>query len=367
LLVDDDPRNLLALEALLQPLGHRLVRAPDALAAMQLFDEVCPDLVLTDLSMPRFDGVDLVGMIRTHPSRNDTPVILLTAYGEREQRLRALRAGADEFLEKPIDEVMLVTRIDNLLRLAHARAEIRTQRDALQRSRRERREITEFMIHDVKDTLAKVCVGLAGLANELDCGPDTLRETVTRIELGARRVNEMLEDLLWITRLEHLSAAFRKHDVALDEEVRRSVMRIADEAIVKGVSVETRTSGPVTVQADDRLLDRVLANLLDNAMRHVGECGHVLVELDCGDEVELCVHNDGPCVPRIERERIFGKFVRGATEPPYDGHAGLGLYFCKCAMKALDGDIELIDRPGWSASFRVRFPAARPSDASLPA
>src|SRR5687768_9435729 len=69
LLVDDEPRNLLALEALLQPLGHRLVRAPDAVAAMQVFEEVCPDLVVSDLMMPRYDGVDLLGMIRAHPQR----------------------------------------------------------------------------------------------------------------------------------------------------------------------------------------------------------------------------------------------------------------------------------------------------------
>jgi signal transduction histidine kinase len=149
----------------------------------------------------------------------------------------------------------------------------------------------------------------------------------------------------------------QKREVVLDEEVRRAIMRIADKANQKRVSVETRSPGAVTVEADDRLLDRVLANLIDNALRHAPEGGHVCVEIGTGDDVELCVHNDGSRVPRVERDRIFGKFVRGATEPPYSGHAGLGLYFCKCAMKALDGDVGIVDRPGWSTTFLVRMSA----------
>jgi signal transduction histidine kinase len=357
LLVDDDPRNLLALQALLAPLGHRLVRAADAMEAMQVFEEARPDLVISDLRMPRYDGIDLLGMIRTHPDRSDTPVILVTAHGEREHRLRALRAGADDFLEKPIDEALLIARVNNLLRLKQAKDDLVAQRDELQRSRRERRELNEFMVRDVRGSLSHVCIGLAGLANEVERSSEPMRETVARIEGDARQVSDMLEDLLWITRLEHLAFPLQKRDVALDEEVRRSIMRVADTANRRRIAMDAAVNRPIVVETDERLLDRVLANLIDNAMRHALEGGHVLVELTCGDEIELCVHNDGPRVPRVERDRIFGKFVRGATEPPYSGHAGLGLYFCKCAMKALDGDVELVERPGWSTSFRLRLPS----------
>jgi two-component system, sensor histidine kinase and response regulator len=355
LLVDDDPRNLLALEALLQPLGHRLVRAPDAIVAMQVFEELHPDLVITDLMMPRYDGVALLGMIRAHPNRNDTPVILVTAYGEREQRLRALRAGADDFLEKPIDEALLVTRVNNLMRLQHAKKTLAAQRDALHTSRRERRELTEFMLRDVKGALGHVCVGLAVLSNDLERTAEPLAQTVARIEADAHRVNDMLEDLLWITRLEHISFPLQNRPLSLEDEVRRSVMRVADTAKRKRITLETKASGSMTVDADERLLDRVIDNLLENAMRHAPEGGHVLLELRGDDDVELCVHNDGASVPTVERERIFGKFVRGATEPPYSCHAGLGLYFCKCAMTAMNGDIQIVDRPGWAASFLVRL------------
>src|SRR5690349_9545740 len=91
LLVDDEPRNLVALEALLQPFGHRLVRATSGAAAMEAFEREAPALVICDLVMPGCDGVEVLGRIRTHPHRNHTPVILVTAHIEREHRIRALR------------------------------------------------------------------------------------------------------------------------------------------------------------------------------------------------------------------------------------------------------------------------------------
>ncbi|HET6585613.1 MAG TPA: response regulator, partial [Nannocystaceae bacterium] len=153
LLVDDDPRNLIVLTALLDRFGHRLLRADGGLAAIERFETDAPDLVLCDLAMPGVDGMDVLSAIRAHPSRGDTPIILVTAYAEREMRVRALQAGADDFLEKPIDEPVLVARVRTLLRLKHsrdaldsARAELAARNHALERVQKEQRELTDFIL-----------------------------------------------------------------------------------------------------------------------------------------------------------------------------------------------------------------------------
>ncbi|HET6582444.1 MAG TPA: response regulator, partial [Nannocystaceae bacterium] len=130
LLVDDDPRNLLALAALLAPEGFRLVHAHDGRAAVAAFEEVRPDLVLCDLAMPGMDGIEVLQRIRAHQSAAHTPFILVTAHTDRDCRLRALRAGADEFIEKPIDRAVLEARVRGLLRLKESR-------DALDRAHSE--------------------------------------------------------------------------------------------------------------------------------------------------------------------------------------------------------------------------------------
>jgi two-component system cell cycle response regulator len=156
LLVDDDARNLLALEAVLGPTGHRLECARDGEMALRLFEELEPDLVLCDLAMPGMDGIEVLARIRAHPTRSHTPVILVTAHTEREHRVRALRAGADEFLEKPLDEAILTARLRTLLRLKDSRDMLTTRNDALMRLQREQREMTEFLVYDLKAQLQRV-------------------------------------------------------------------------------------------------------------------------------------------------------------------------------------------------------------------
>src|SRR5687768_2922360 len=79
LLVDDNPRNLLALGALLEPSGHRLVTADGGRSAIDTFEREEPDLVLCDFAMPECDGIEVLRAIRAHPFHGDTPVVIVTA------------------------------------------------------------------------------------------------------------------------------------------------------------------------------------------------------------------------------------------------------------------------------------------------
>lgn len=356
LIVDDNAANLLALEVLLEPLGHRVVPARSGKEALRLFDEVNPDLVLCDLVMNGFDGLDVLGMIRAHRDSSHTPVILVTAYTEREHRLRALRAGADEFLEKPIDEAILSARVNTLLLLKQSRDELSARHVALQRLRREQRELTEFMVHDIKAPLTKLRGGVTELATQLEAGPATLGPMVEALDSEVRGLTNMLEDLLWISRFETSSFPVHRKTVRLNEVVRRVIDRHKAAATSREIDLGMTCTEHLTVTADERLLDRIFDNLIDNALRHTPSGGRVGVALQSDDGVEVCVCNDGEPITPLERERIFDKFVRGATEPPCPGHAGLGLYFCRRAVDALQGDIRVSDLPGWSTSFRVWLP-----------
>src|SRR6185295_4525317 len=95
--------------------------------------------------------------IRAMSGGDEVPIILVTAHADREHRVRGLRAGADEFLEKPVDAAVLLARVQTLLRLKRARDELRTSHEALverhtrlEAAQREQRELTEFIVHDLK-------------------------------------------------------------------------------------------------------------------------------------------------------------------------------------------------------------------------
>jgi two-component system phosphate regulon response regulator PhoB len=163
LIVDDDPASIALMQLHLAPLGHRLVCASDEQRAMALFDAELPDLVLLDFVMPGIGGLGVLAHIRTRAYTIHVPVILVTMYSEREHRLLGLQAGADEFLEKPIDGAILLTRVNSLLALRESQDELRASRDfaaaralLLERLQREQRELTQFIVHDLKSQLSVV-------------------------------------------------------------------------------------------------------------------------------------------------------------------------------------------------------------------
>jgi signal transduction histidine kinase/CheY-like chemotaxis protein len=117
LIVDDEPVNLKLLETMLAPDGHLLTRAEsgeDALASLK-FDP--PDLILLDVMMPGMDGYQVARRIKNNIATRNIPIIMITALADRESRIRGLEAGAEDFLNKPVDRAELQVRVKNLLRL----------------------------------------------------------------------------------------------------------------------------------------------------------------------------------------------------------------------------------------------------------
>ena len=116
LLVDDDPKNLRLLEACLKSQGHELLTATDGEEAVAAAHREQPDLILMDGMMPRLSGFDACRMLKQDHRTCLIPIVLVTALNSREDKLRGVEAGADDFLTKPIDRTALIARVNASLR-----------------------------------------------------------------------------------------------------------------------------------------------------------------------------------------------------------------------------------------------------------
>ena len=116
LLVDDTPANLSLLEAILVPRGYEVILAESGPQALEAVAQQRPDLVLLDILMPGMDGYEVCRRIRSDPASAALPVVMITASGPQE-KLRALEAGADDFIVKPFDKAELLARVQSLLRV----------------------------------------------------------------------------------------------------------------------------------------------------------------------------------------------------------------------------------------------------------
>lgn len=116
LVIDDEPANVALLEAMLSEGGYTRVKSViDSRLALETCESFEPDLVLLDLTMPHVDGFTILEALRTDAGESFFPIIILTADANESTKLRALRAGATDFLLKPFDQLEVLLRMTNLL------------------------------------------------------------------------------------------------------------------------------------------------------------------------------------------------------------------------------------------------------------
>ena len=116
LVIDDEPEVRRVLASLLHKNGFQPVTAGDGAEGLETFRDIQPDLVLSDIRMPRLDGIEVCRRLKSNTESRLTPVILITGGGS-DEKLEGIEAGADDFLSKPIDEVELLARVRSLMRL----------------------------------------------------------------------------------------------------------------------------------------------------------------------------------------------------------------------------------------------------------
>jgi len=130
LVVDDQPQNIRLLEAVLAPRGYDVLTASSGEEALATIESDDVDLVLCDIVMPGMDGYQVCRTIRERPATAYLPVVMVTASGD-EQKIKALEAGADDFLTKPINQSELLARVASLARIKRYQDTIKRQADEL--------------------------------------------------------------------------------------------------------------------------------------------------------------------------------------------------------------------------------------------
>jgi class 3 adenylate cyclase/CheY-like chemotaxis protein len=130
LVVDDLPQNRRLLDAVLSPRGFTVRQASSGQEALELMQEVLPDVVLLDVMMPGLDGYETCRRIREDPAMSFVPVVMVTASGDAE-KVKGTEAGADDFITKPFDQLELLARVRSLVRVKRYHDTITAQSAAL--------------------------------------------------------------------------------------------------------------------------------------------------------------------------------------------------------------------------------------------
>ncbi|HLV68679.1 MAG TPA: hybrid sensor histidine kinase/response regulator [Polyangiaceae bacterium] len=363
LVVDDNAENLSLAKATLEDEDFRVVLAKSGEEGVAAFERERPDCVLLDVRMPGMDGFAVCKRIRELPFGAETPIVFLTALRDVDTFDRALRAGGDDFLTKPVRPTELLVRVQAALKLRRMSGElretydlVRRQRDDLMRLQLQKERLTSFVVHDLKNPVNSMDLHAQLLLRDSSLSP-AARESVQHIRAEARALLRLVLNLLDISKSEEGELRPRLAPVDLDaltaEVLDALELRARADEITFERSLEART-----VQADADLLRRVLENLVENALRHAPPSSVVEIASRTRDgAVEITVRDAGPGVAPEMREKIFERFAQleGGERVVNRAGRGLGLTFCKLAVEAHGGTITVEDaHPG--ALFRIRLP-----------
>jgi two-component system, OmpR family, phosphate regulon sensor histidine kinase PhoR len=221
-----------------------------------------------------------------------------------------------------------------------------------------RRDFVANVSHELKTPLAAI----RGYAETLRDGaldePPTARRFTDRILNQCRRLQELLDDLLTLSRLEGVAPVLDREPVDLAAVARHAAELLAPAARERGVAIEIDSSPVLPLLGDADGLERLLLNLLDNAIKYNRPDGKVVVHLLRTDgEALLEVSDTGIGIPPESIPRIFERFYRvDKGRAREEGGTGLGLAIVKHVAQAHGGQVEVESRLGQGSTFRVRLP-----------
>jgi signal transduction histidine kinase len=247
--------------------------------------------------------------------------------------------------------------------LEEAHAEVAAQRDRLVVAQNQAEALAQVIVHDLKNPLATLLQYVALAETEVRELPDAagLLDYLQRAGEEGRRLAKLIGDLLLVYRLERGAMAPTLEAVPLRILLHSVSRGFTSRARERAASLEIAADDDLVVPMDLDLMQRLLENLVSNALRHVGRGDRVSLEGRRADEgVRIAVRNSGPPIPDALRPSLFDRYVTAGRREWHN--AGLGLYLCRLVAEAHAGSIALQDRPGWNVSFEVNLPLrAEPS------
>jgi signal transduction histidine kinase len=406
LVVDDDSKNLLALESVLDGTGYRLIQAQTGSAALMALMEGNIAAIVLDVQMPDMSGIELAKMIKQRKRTQHIPIIFLTAhYREDEHAMLGYDVGAVDYLTKPINPVVLRSKVnvfvdlftktralaemhrtahaaEEALRIANMELAARNEalvREAEERERRIRAESAQaeaeeanaakdrflaMLSHELRTPLSPI-VHAVSLLEEGDC-PLWAREYIDTIRRNVRLEARLIDDLLDLARIRNGKLRLELQPVNIHDVLRHALEICRHDLEAHRLRVEVTLKATEThVLGDPARLQQVFWNLLSNAAKFSPENSAVELRTFAEeDRVGIEITDHGAGIAPEKMWRIFDAFEQGTRTS--GAGLGLGLAICKALVEMHGGEItarsEGVNR---GSTFVIRLPCtASPEEPS---
>jgi len=377
LLVDDEQRNLDALESILDDPTYRLLRADDADKALHLLLENDVAAIVLDIKMPVVSGFELAKVIKGTKKFGQIPVVFLTAYLlDDHDVLEGYGAGAVDYLTKPVNPQILrhkVAVFADLFRKTRALAELNVHLEtrvqertaeleksegALRAANKQKDLFLATLAHELRNPLAPLRTGLDILMHQPEPPPTTER-TLAAMNRQLDHMVRLVDDLLDVSRISRGILEVRREYVTLSSVVDRALETAGPLFTRRNQSVTVDAVGAVPAFVDATRIAQIIGNLLNNASKHSPSGARVRVELGCaGNMATVRVVDEGAGIPFDQLTRVFDMFtkIERSVQSANDG-LGIGLALSRQLAELHGGTLTAASAgEGKGATFTLSVP-----------
>lgn len=358
LVIDDEPFNRRLLHRLLGQ-AFEVIEAENGYVALDLIQQHSFDLVVLDIMMPGIHGLDVLTEIRKSASKHELPVILITALHENDDIVRGLKAGANDYIPKPIDAEVVLARVTTQLQLKST-FDLQSQAlNELHQTNVLKNTLLSIASHDLKSPLSSIYMAEQLLRQLVDKDDETIVSVLDTLKVTAHNMNAIIVEFLDMAMLQSGQMTTQIEPIELDEVLYTVANQYQLQSEEKGSHI-TLVNAEGRVLADSQRITQILGNLTSNALKYSPPGSEIKLNIiQHTDHSEIQVIDQGPGIPANERHKLFTEFGKLSTRPTgEESSTGLGLWIVKQMTDLMNGEVG-VDCPDDGGSiFWVKLPNA---------
>lgn len=334
--------------------GWTITTAQDGQEALDACRVAKPNLILSDIMMPRMDGLQLVAALRADPDLQRVPIILLSARAGEESTIEGLEHGADDYLVKPFSGPELITRVRAHLSLSQTRENLLEELNAKNRMldtvNAELEAFSYSVAHDLRAPVRSIN-GFAGILREEFSGQlgDEGLSYLDRIRAATERMGMLIEDLLKLSKINRLDLTLEEVDLSqIAQEIATGLEESSPERHVRFEIQEG-----LKVIGDGSLLRIALENLLGNAWKFTRKNEAPIIrvgQISENSESVFFVEDNGDGFDMNHAANLFRPFHRLHNHAEFEG-TGIGLATVQRIINRHGGEVSAEGRKGIGATF----------------